>query len=253
MDACLRLGDRLISPKLAHCSHLQSFYGRQAVALQLKQQEKGRQFLRLAIALIASIGVKGTAAVLAKLFERQDGPQASVAASSAIEELLPANEFRAKAQFRSEVSEWQAALERRSHHGPGCKSEPKRNTGTGRTSAILAETCPDEDSLVSLMDVLCKVIKRGGRVKIFATSCWPWVMALLEWLLGPPLGAVAGKHRFRCQVSVLTERTSSDEMNTPDEMKSLRIVYRKETAGVTARAAARSTRANQATSKQFRS
>ncbi|KAF1730671.1 hypothetical protein CRV24_008740 [Beauveria bassiana] len=78
-------------------------------------------------------------------------------------------------------------------------------------------------------------------------------MALLEWLLGPPLGAVAGKQRFRCQVSVLTARTSSDELDTPDETKSLRIVYRKETAEVTARAAARSTRANQATSKQFQS
>ncbi|KAM3556924.1 hypothetical protein ARSEF4850_005312 [Beauveria asiatica] len=225
MNACLRLGDRLITPKLAHCSPLQSFYGRQADTLQLKQQEKGRQFLRLAIALVASIGMKGAAAVLATLFERQDGPQASVAASSDVEELLPSNEFRAKAQFGSEVSKWQAALERRSHHGPGCKSEPKRNTGPGRTSAILAETCPDEDSLVLLMDVLCKVIKEGGRVKIFATSCWPWVMALLEWLLGPPLGTVAGKQRFRCQVFVLTERASSDEMNTPDKTKSLRIVY----------------------------
>ncbi len=229
-DACLRLGDRLIVSGVAHCSPLQSFYGRQPVTLQLKQQEKGRQFLRLAIALVASLGVKNTAAVLTKLFEHEDGSQTCVTPSPDVEELLPVNEFRAKTQFRSSVSEWQAASGRRSHYEPGRKSRTRRNAGPGQTSDILADTCPDEDSLVSLINALCKVIKEGGQVKVFATSCWPWVMALLEWLFGPPLDAVAGKQRFRCHISVVLAETVLS-----NETKSLRVLHRKHAARISAK------------------
>lgn len=50
--------------------------------------------------------------------------------------------FVQKTQFRSLVSEWQAA--RRNHHGR--ISRPRRNAGPGHTSDTLAGTSPDEDS-----------------------------------------------------------------------------------------------------------
>lgn len=230
IDTCLQLGDRLIVPGVAHCSPLRSFYGRQPVTVQLKQQEKGRQFLRLAIALVASLGLKSTAEVLTKLFEHKDSPQACVIPSPHVEKLLPADEFRAKTQFRSLVSEWQAALGRHNYREPGRISRPRRNAGPGHTSCILADTCPDEDSLVSLINALCKAIKEGGQVKVFTTSCWPWVMALLEWLFGPPLDAVAGKPRFRCHISVVLVETAFS-----NKTKSLLVQHRKHAARVSAK------------------
>ena len=224
-DACLQLGDMLIVPKIAHCSPLQSFYGRQPVTLQLKQLDKGRQFLRLAIALVGSLGKKSTAVVLTRIFEHQDGPRSCVTSSQHVEELLPANEFRAKAQFRSLVSEWRAAVNGRDNQKLESLSGTRCDTKSRRTSDILADTCPDEDSLVSLINVLCNAIKEGGQVKVFTSSCWPWVMALLEWLYGPRLDGVAGKLRFRCHISVVLVET-----DISNNTKSLRVVHRKRAA-----------------------
>ena len=212
LDACLRLGGRLVTPKVTENS-VQLFYGRQAVILQLKQQEKGRQFLRLAVALVTSIGAKKTAIVLAEVLEGQDDLQSCAAVLPHVEELLPATEFRAKAQFSSSVFEWQAVTGSHQHQ------EPQRSPRSGLASNFWADICPDENSLVLLIKALCKVTEEGGQIEIFTTSCWPWVMALLEWLLGPPLNVTVGMKRFRSRVSVIQSERASDAMT------SLRVVY----------------------------
>lgn len=209
INACLQLGDKLITPKLSGYSPLQAFYGRdKRFTLQLIEKEEGRQFLRLAIALVASIGVNRTAVVLAQVFGDQEDPKSYVNWSS----YLPTNEFRAKRQFRLLVSDWQIHQGRRGYHGPACNFD---------ISTVLADTCPDDESLVLLINAICKVVKDGGAATIFAASCWPWAMGLLEWLLGPPLGANYGKHRFRCRISIIPEEHNCSQL------KSLCVEYRK--------------------------
>lgn len=244
IDACLQLGDLLVAPNATHRSPLQSFYSRQAAALQLRQQEKGKQFLRLAIALVASLGIKGAAAVVTTLFARQGCPQARVTMPEHIEELLPDTEFRAKSQFRSTVSERQTTPGQHRHCEPRRTSRPRRSAGREHIPDVLAKTCPDEDDLVSLIHALCRVNKEGGHVKIVATACWPWVITLLEWLFGPPLDVVAGKQRFRCRIHVIqaepTLETSQGAI--PSSRKNLRVSYRKLAAGESASRKARSRR-----------
>lgn len=229
-DACLRLGNRLVASGVAHCSPLQSFYCRQTVTLPLRQQEKGRQFLRLAIALVASLGVKSTAVVLTKLFEHEDDSQTPATTSPCIEKVLPANEFRAKTQFRSLISKWQAASGRCSLLDAERKSRPRHAAIPRHTSDIFAEAFPDTDSIVALIKALCNLIKEGGQVKVYATSCWPWVMALLEWLFGPPLETEIGKQPLRCHISVILAETALSS-----NKKSLCVLHRKNAARVSAK------------------
>lgn len=196
IDACVRLGDRLTNPKVADVCPLQTFYGRQKnFTVKLKEQKGGQQFLRLAIALVSCLEIERAAEVLARVLEDQEDAEPHSSWPSRLEPLLPRTEWRAKAQFKQLIGKWRAESMLRSCYGPG------------RKSILSLETCPDVDGLVLLIQELRNVINTKGQVVFYAASGWPWAMALLEWLLGPPLSGRPGKpHRFRCGVSIVLEK-----------------------------------------------
>lgn len=162
INACVRLGDRLFHPKVADVCPLQTFYGRQKnFTVKLKEQKGGEQFLRLAIALVASIEVERAAEVLASVLDDQEGAERRGTWSSALKILLPRNEWRAKAQFKQLVAKWRAESILRNCYGPGRKSEAS------------LDTCPDVDGLVLLIEELHNVVNKKDQVVFYAASGWP--------------------------------------------------------------------------------